>query len=87
MKIEGREAQKFLDVVVGPKIFFSKRGILKLIFKIAPDHKMLWFEIFNFVPQMKQFFINGFLKLVPHLESLILSKKVSQLFNFKIDHF
>jgi hypothetical protein len=38
--MEGREAQKFLDVVVGPKIFFSKRGVLKLFFKIAPDHKI-----------------------------------------------
>jgi hypothetical protein len=33
-------SQKLLDVVVGPKIFFSKRGVLKLIFKIAPDHKI-----------------------------------------------
>ncbi len=35
---------------------------------------------------MKQIFINGILKMVPRLESLILSKKVSQLFNFKVDH-
>jgi hypothetical protein len=45
----GREAQKFLDVVVRPENFFSKRGVLKLFFKMKLLHKILWFKIFNFV--------------------------------------
>jgi hypothetical protein len=46
----GREAQKFLDVVVVDRKFFWQKGIFKLFFKIDAEHKMLWFKIFNFVP-------------------------------------
>jgi hypothetical protein len=34
LKMEGREAQKFLDVVVRPKIFFSKRVFLSSFSKL-----------------------------------------------------
>jgi hypothetical protein len=36
----GGFSQKFPDVVVRPKIFFGKRGVFKLIFKIDAEHKI-----------------------------------------------
>jgi hypothetical protein len=43
LKMDGGFSQKLLDVVCDSENFFSKSGVFKRIFKIAADHKILWF--------------------------------------------
>jgi hypothetical protein len=44
LKMEGREAQKFLDVVVGPKIFFKNGVFLSAFSKLLLTTKYSGFK-------------------------------------------